>query len=64
MPVAVAALIWSVCVLVILLSPPASAGTAVVIVAGLLAVGGLYFAYLMIFRRRVLESEPGEPMAI
>ncbi|GAB7067920.1 amino acid permease [Mycobacterium hodleri] len=63
MPVAVAALIWSVCVLVILLSP-ASAGTAVVIVAGLLAVGGLYFAYLMIFRRRVLESEPGEPMAI
>jgi len=62
MPVAVAALIWSVCVLVMLLSP-ASAGTAVVIVAGLLVVGGAYFAYLMVFHRRALDSEPGEPAA-
>lgn len=58
MPVAVGALIWSVCVLVILLSP-ASAGVAIAIVAGLLVVGGVYFAYLMIFDRRVLDTEPG-----
>jgi amino acid transporter len=57
-PVAYAALIWSVCALVALLSPP-GAFVPIVIVAGLLVVGGLYFAYMMIFNRDVLDSEPG-----
>jgi hypothetical protein len=30
-----------------------------VIVVGLLLVGGLYFGYMMIFNREILESEPG-----
>lgn len=58
MPVSIAALIWSICALVILLSP----GTVVpiVIVVSLLTVGAVYFAYMMIFRRDVLDHEPGE----
>ena len=59
LPVAIAALIWSVCALVILLSPSSST-SSIVIVAGLLALGGLYFAYMMIFNRAVLDSEPGD----
>jgi amino acid transporter len=59
MPVAVAALVWSACALVILLSPNSS-HVAIVIVVSLLVVGGLYFAYLMIFNREVLDHEPGE----
>jgi hypothetical protein len=31
-----------------------------VIVAGLLGVGALYFAYMMIFNRDVLDHEPGD----
>jgi hypothetical protein len=31
----------------------------VLIVIGLIAAGGVYFAYLMIFRREVLDHEPG-----
>jgi hypothetical protein len=58
-PVAYAALAWSVCALVILLSPTSS-HVAIVIVVSLLVVGGLYFAYLMIFNREVLDHEPGE----
>lgn len=58
MPVAIAAMVWSVCVLVILLAP-SSARVAIVIVAGLLALGGAYFAYLMIAKREVLDTEPG-----
>lgn len=57
MPVAVAAAAWSVCVLVILLSP-SSSRVAIVIVAGLLALGGVYFAYLMVAKRAVLDSPP------
>ena len=59
MPIAIGALIWSVCVLVILLSP-ASSLVSIVIVVGLLALGGVYFAYMMIFNREVLDNEPGE----
>ena len=59
MPVAIAALLWSVCVLIILLSP-ANAHVPVVIVVGLLAIGGLYFAYMMISNRTVLDHEPLE----
>jgi hypothetical protein len=34
--------------------------SAVVIVVGLLILGGLYFGYLLRFRRAVLETEPGD----
>lgn len=58
MPIAIAALIWSVCALVILLSP-AGAFVPIVIVASLLVVGAVYFAYMMVFNREILEAEPG-----
>lgn len=59
LPIAIAALIWSVCALVILLSPDA-ATVPMIIVAGLLGTGALYFGYMMIFNREVLEHEPGD----
>jgi len=39
---------------------PASARVPIMIVTGLLVVGGLYFTYMMIFNRDVLDNEPGE----
>jgi len=58
-PVSIAALVWSICSLVALLSP-ASARVPIMIVTGLLVVGGLYFTYMMIFNRDVLDNEPGD----
>jgi len=58
-PVSIAALAWSICALVILLSP-ANALVPAVIVANLLGVGALYFAYMVMFKRDVLANEPGE----
>lgn len=58
LPVAIAALIWVVVVLFVLVTP----GDAMVpnlIVLGLILAGGLYFAYMRIFNREVLETEPG-----
>ena len=57
-PVAYAALIWSICALIVLLSP--SSIVSIVLVVGLLALGGLYFAYMMIANREILETEPGD----
>ncbi|OBJ90242.1 amino acid permease [Mycobacterium paragordonae] len=59
LPIAIAALIWSICALVILLSPDA-ATVPMIIVAGLLGAGALYFGYMMIFNREVLDHEPGD----
>lgn len=59
MEVAIGALVWSAGVLFIVVSPP-PAMTAVLIVAGLFLVGGLYFAYLLIVNREVLETESGD----
>jgi amino acid transporter len=59
MPVAIAALVWSVVVVFILVAPH-EARTAVLISIGILLLGGVYFAYLYFARRDVLESEPGE----
>ena len=59
MPVAIAALVWSVFVVFILVSPP-EAFTSVLIAIGILILGGVYFTYLLIAKREVLESEPGE----
>jgi len=62
-PVAVAALIW-VAVALFALVTPGDASTSVLIVIGLVAAGGFYFAYLMIFHREVLDHEPGEEAAV
>ena len=59
MPVAIGALIWSAIVIAILVSPP-EARTAVLIAIGVLLAGGLYFVYLLVTNREVLETEPGD----
>jgi amino acid transporter len=57
MPIAVAALIWVVVALFVLVTPGDSTASNV-IVAGLILLGGVYFAKMMIFNREVLETEP------
>ena len=57
LPVAVAALIW-VAVAVFVLATPADAFVPTLIVVGIVASGGLYFAKMMIFNREVLDVEP------
>jgi amino acid transporter len=59
MPVAIGALVWSVLVVFVLASPP-EALTAVLISVGVLVAGGVYLAYLLMFNREVLETEPGD----
>jgi amino acid transporter len=59
LPVATAALIWVAAALFVLVTPKSNFVPALVVV-GLILVGGLYFAYMMIFNREVLETEPGE----
>jgi hypothetical protein len=59
MPVAIGALVWSVFVVFVLVSPQ-EALTAVLISVGVLAAGGMYLAYLLIFNREVMETEPGD----
>jgi amino acid transporter len=59
MPVAICALVWSAIVVFILVSPP-EAHTAVFIAIGVVLAGGLYFAYLLMTNREVLETEPGD----
>ena len=58
MPVAIGALVWSVLVVSVLVSPP-EALTAVLIAVGVVLAGGAYLAYLFISNREVLETEPG-----
>ncbi|HYO04515.1 MAG TPA: amino acid permease [Mycobacterium sp.] len=62
MPVAIAALIWEAFVLFVLVTP-GDATVPTLIVAGLILAGGVYFAYMMIFNREVLDHEPGEVSA-
>jgi amino acid transporter len=59
MPVAIGALAWSVLVVFVLVSP-LEALTAVLISLGVLLAGGVYFAYLLIFNREIMETEPGD----
>ncbi len=56
-PVAVSALIW-VAIALFALVTPGDASIPVLIVIGLIVAGGIYFAYLMIVHREVLDSEP------
>lgn len=63
MPVAIGALVWSVLVVFVLVSPP-EALTAVLISVGVLVAGGAYLAYLLMFNREVLETEPGDTKVV
>ncbi|SCX03746.1 APC family permease [Mycolicibacterium fluoranthenivorans] len=57
-PVSIAALIWVGAALVFLVTP-GDATVPALIVLGLILAGGIYFAYLMMFHREVLDTEPG-----
>lgn len=59
LPVAVAALLWVLFVLFVLVTPD-DAAVSNLIVVGLILAGGVYFAYLWFFHREVLETEPGD----
>ena len=59
MPVAIAALVWSVVAVFVIMAPP-SARVPTLVVGGLFLLGGLYFLKLWKFNRDVLESQPGE----
>ncbi|MDT2007165.1 amino acid permease [Rhodococcus opacus] len=59
LPVAIVALVWSAVVLFVIVSP-AEALVPVLIVAGLILAGGLYFLWMLRFRREVLDTEPGD----
>ena len=58
LPVAAAALIWVAAALFVLVTPKSNF-IPVLVVVGLILVGGMYFAYMLIFNRNVLETEPG-----
>lgn len=57
-PIAIAALIWVVFALFVLVTPD-DATVPTLIVLGLIAAGALYFAWMMVRNREVLDSEPG-----
>jgi amino acid transporter len=59
LPVAIAALVW-VLVALFVLVVPAEAVVPDLIVVGLILVGGLFFLAMLIFNREALETEPGD----
>jgi len=59
LPVAISALLWVVAALFVI-TVPKEAFVPDLIVVGLIVAGGLYFLGLLMFRREVLETEPGE----
>ncbi|MFI8266730.1 hypothetical protein [Streptomyces sp. NPDC085665] len=59
LPVAIAALVWTLAALLVLVSPR-EAFVSVVIVVGLLLVGGLFFLVMLTVDREALETEPGD----
>ncbi|WP_260146397.1 APC family permease [Streptomyces sp. 2132.2] len=59
LPIAIAALVWTLVALFVLVSPR-EALVSVVIVAGLLLVGGLFFLVMLTVDREALETEPGD----
>lgn len=58
-PVAIGALVWSAFVVFVLVSPK-EALMSVFICLGIVVLGGLYFGYLLVTNREVLETEPGD----
>jgi amino acid transporter len=63
LPVAIAALIWVAAALVFLVTP-GDATIPSLVVLGLILAGGIYFAYMMIFNREVLDTESVDVDAI
>jgi amino acid transporter len=61
-PVAIAALVWVIASLAVVLASCATLAS-ILIVVGLLAAGLAYFLYMWKFDRAVLEHEPGDPEA-
>lgn len=59
LPVAICALLWTLIALFVLVTPK-EAFVSVVIVAGLLLLGCLFFLAMLRFDRRAMETEPGE----
>src|SRR6476661_1288906 len=59
LPVAVAALVWIVLALFVLVTPDHALIPSLIVI-GLILIGAIYFAWMMIFNREVLESEPGD----
>lgn len=59
-PIAIAALIWVVAAVFVLITP-SSATIPALVVLGLILAGAVYFAYMLIFHREVLEqsNQPG-----
>jgi amino acid transporter len=57
LPVAIAALVWLVVALFVLVVP-AEAFVPAMIVLGLIVAGGLYFGWLVVFDRTALEAHP------
>jgi amino acid transporter len=57
LPVAIAALVWLVVVLFVLVAP-AEAFVPAMIVLGLIVAGGLHFAWLAVFDRAALAAQP------
>lgn len=57
LPVAIGALVWLIVALFVLVTPDA-AFTPVLINVGLIVVGGLFFLAMLVFDRKVLETEP------
>jgi amino acid transporter len=62
LPVAISALVWVACALFVITTPK-EAQVPDLIVVGLVVAGGLYFLGLFLFRRSVLETEPGAASA-
>lgn len=58
LPVAICALLWTLIALFVLVTPK-EAFVSVVIVAGLLLLGGLFFLATLRFDRQATETEPG-----
>jgi amino acid transporter len=63
LPVSIAALVWVGLAIGVLITPPGSL-VPTLVVLGLIALGGIYFAWLMIFRRSALELEPDGGAAV
>lgn len=59
LPVAACALVWTLLALFVLVTPR-EALVPVVVVAGLLLLGGLFFLGMVVFDREALDTEPGE----
>jgi amino acid transporter len=59
LPVAVAALVWLIAAAFVSIES-APTMMPLLIVVGMLLVGSVYFAYLLMFKRDVLEHEPGQ----